>query len=298
MSLNKIQDLNILIKPRNAKYIVVCTYLIFVSANLRAHELWRDELQAWLIAKVSSNPIEVVSNVRYEGRPPLWHEVLWVLTRISESPDSIKILNLLLVSCAAILISRIKILNTFALLGLFFGFYFAYGYSAVSRDYTLILFLISLLAYSESKYNHKVSKIVVGCLIFTNIFGLMFAIGYLTLLAYRTAKIGWKIGNTVEAFLYLGLVSLAMYLIVPPANSNIFSIPSPGLFSDLNEIQIRRAILSIAMPLFPFHEPSDLSKIAMLILVLLAWLVLSYQSKIFITPIIFLVLLNGHFFFY
>lgn len=296
MYLNKIsQKYNEYSKSDDLKNIVIGTYLIFLTLNLREHELWRDELQAWLIAKVSSNPLDVISNVRYEGRPPLWHEILWILSRLNESPDSMKILNFILISSSVILISRIKNINSILFAGLIYGFYFAYGYSTVSRDYTLILFLVSILVYLESNNRNNLAKISACFLLFTNIFGLMFSIGYLTLCKYRSVRIRWKLVDTVESFSFLILTISAIFLVIPPSDSNIFAKPSLSSISNFSETQFRRAFSAFAMPFLPFHEPNDLSKIAIVSVIFITCFFLSLQAKVFIVPIIIMLLINGLF---
>ena len=52
------------------------------------HELWRDELQAWSIAKASTSPLDVIRNTQFEGRPPLWQLLLWPLTRLFDNPNA------------------------------------------------------------------------------------------------------------------------------------------------------------------------------------------------------------------
>jgi hypothetical protein len=49
------------------------------------HELWRDEVQAWLLDRDSSSAIDLLSRQKYEGHPALWQLLLMPLTRISET---------------------------------------------------------------------------------------------------------------------------------------------------------------------------------------------------------------------
>lgn len=59
-----------------AIYLAVSTCLVLV------HEPWRDETQAWLIARAAASPLQLLSLSRYEGHPVLWHLCLWPLTRL------------------------------------------------------------------------------------------------------------------------------------------------------------------------------------------------------------------------
>ena len=46
--------------------------------GLRAHELWRDETQAWAVARDSGSLFQLLATgIRYEGHPPLWYCLLY-----------------------------------------------------------------------------------------------------------------------------------------------------------------------------------------------------------------------------
>lgn len=269
------------------KFFVCLTYLLFVANNLRKHELWRDELQAWLIAKVSSNPLEVIINVRYEGRPPLWHELLWILTRISNSPESMKSLNFILIFFTVILIAAIRNLSPYVFTGLIFGFYFAYGFSTVSRDYTLIAFFIALIAYLESTDRTYASKPIATLLAFTNLFGLMFSLGYLTMMIYRERLLIIKTRKIIEYSAHLTLISIATFLTLPPSDSN---------FDSKFELsQLKNIVSTISLPFLPFHVMPVWIKISVALTFFILWICLSTQSRVFISPIVMVLLLNSVF---
>ena len=58
--------------------------------------MWRDELQAWLLVRDSTNLISLSENLKYEGHPGLWYFILFPLTRFSSNPSSMQILHLLI----------------------------------------------------------------------------------------------------------------------------------------------------------------------------------------------------------
>ena len=49
----------------------VALFLVLGAVNLAHHEMWRDELQHWTIARLSRTPMELYRNTRYEGTPLL-----------------------------------------------------------------------------------------------------------------------------------------------------------------------------------------------------------------------------------
>ena len=60
--------------------------------------MWRDELQAWLLARDSDTPITLLGNLKYEGHPGLWHLILMPLTRLPFGPVSMQIVHVLIAS--------------------------------------------------------------------------------------------------------------------------------------------------------------------------------------------------------
>ena len=49
-------------------------FLIIGAVIAWHHEMWRDEMQAWLIARDAPSVIELFKILkRYEGHPSVWH---------------------------------------------------------------------------------------------------------------------------------------------------------------------------------------------------------------------------------
>ncbi|HXT22188.1 MAG TPA: hypothetical protein VN923_15650, partial [Thermoanaerobaculia bacterium] len=55
--------------------------------------MWRDELQAWMLARVSASPAALFANLRYEGHPALWHLLLWPLAHMTARPEAMQALH-------------------------------------------------------------------------------------------------------------------------------------------------------------------------------------------------------------
>ena len=69
-------------KRRNILY--ACVLLVYVLFNLSfilCHESWRDEAQAWLLARELSIP-ELFAQMSCEGHPCLWHLLLMPLAKL------------------------------------------------------------------------------------------------------------------------------------------------------------------------------------------------------------------------
>jgi hypothetical protein len=58
--------------------------------------MWRDEVQAWAIARASSGPGDLIDNLAWERHPPLWHAVLWVVSRVWTAPGAAHVVGLMI----------------------------------------------------------------------------------------------------------------------------------------------------------------------------------------------------------
>ncbi|SDV01757.1 hypothetical protein SAMN04488544_3530 [Microlunatus sagamiharensis] len=114
--------------------------LVFAAAGallLHAHEPWRDELQAWLIARSSGSPVQLWDNARYEGHPLLWHLLLFFAGLVSGGPATMQVVHLLVGAVMVHLLLRFAPLRRRHRLGLGLGYLMLYEYTVISRNYSL-----------------------------------------------------------------------------------------------------------------------------------------------------------------
>ena len=85
---------------------VVCWFFfaILLGVTIFRHEMWSDELQAFLIARDSHSLADLLNNLHYEGHPALWHLLLLIPSHISWNPAGMQVLNFLLALIEAWLI--------------------------------------------------------------------------------------------------------------------------------------------------------------------------------------------------
>ncbi len=125
--------------------LVTLAYLFVALFAIGHHEMWRDELHCWLVARDSATPWAVVHNRAYDGQPPLWYLLLWALEKTTHDPRSMQVLHV------AIATAVVWVFSSRAPFGrpiraLFpFGYFVAYEYVALSRCYGLALLLALLL---------------------------------------------------------------------------------------------------------------------------------------------------------
>ena len=148
--------------------------LLLVMLALR-HEPWRDEWQAWVIARDSSSLGDVLHNSRYEGHPPLWYFVLWFASRISRDVVAMQLVNAAIgVATAAVVLWRAPFARA-ARIAILFGYFPLYQYGTISRSYGLgLMLLVVTLAVAAQRPRRPLAVAVpLGLMILTSAHALL-----------------------------------------------------------------------------------------------------------------------------
>ncbi len=124
---------------------LLLAYVLYNASLLACHENWRDEAQAWLLARDLSIP-ELFAQMSYEGHPCLWHLLLMPLAKLGLPYVSMNVLSLTIMSVAAALfLWKAPLPLPMKALALF-GFGFSYYYPVISRSYCLIPLFAFMMA--------------------------------------------------------------------------------------------------------------------------------------------------------
>lgn len=110
-------------------------------AQLWHHDGWFDEMQAWLIARASRPPAEVITNLRHEGHPALWHLLLWCSTFISTDCRSVFVVAFLVALGNVSLVVFASPFQRVEKALLIFGNVYVFQYAVMARCYGLGLLL-------------------------------------------------------------------------------------------------------------------------------------------------------------
>lgn len=149
------------------------------------HEPWRDEAQAWMLARDSATLAALAHNARYEGHPLLWHLVLFAAARLSRSNLVLPLVHLLVAGTTAYVVARWAPFTRRLRTVLVFGYFLAYEYAVVARSYALgaallvvTCALLSGAASSEREARRRgwIIAATLGLLPFANAFALVLAI--------------------------------------------------------------------------------------------------------------------------
>jgi hypothetical protein len=150
---------------RKAFWLVVIFAGLSLIGVLR-HEMWRDELQAWTLAKDSSSLADLWQNMGTEPHPMLWHTLLFFLTRITRNPVAMQCLHWLIAVASVYIFVRFSPFTMLQKTLFCFGYFPLYEYCAIARNYSLgmlLLFLFCVLMQRQSR-NYIALACIIGLL--------------------------------------------------------------------------------------------------------------------------------------
>jgi hypothetical protein len=222
-----------------ARIAIAIAGIALVGITILRHELWRDELQAWQIARASHGFHSLVHNLRYEGHPILWFGLLYPLAHAHPGPGAMQLLQFVI---ASVTISVAAWRAPFTLLQklLFvFGYFVLYEYGVLARSYGLgaMLLVVALaLAATPNRRPWAVIGVLFGLIAMTSAFGSLVVIAMLAglgvdeWLRYRSADpadagTGAGLGTLVlgGAFAAAGLVLAYLEAARVPGNAGNYS---------------------------------------------------------------------------
>jgi hypothetical protein len=210
---------------------LVLVFLILSTIGILHHEMWRDELQAWLIARDSESIIDLFRNVRYEGHPALWHLCLYLLSRVTRNPVIMQFFHLGIATTSIYLIAVYSPFSRLQKSLISFGYFSFYEYCLISRCYALgVLFtFLFCILFKAQKKNYLLLFSLLALLANTSFYGTMLAIAFAAtlLIEYRLNK-----GTTfferregiklvLGVFIFMFSLFCVVAQVLPPADSII-----------------------------------------------------------------------------
>ncbi|MEP0772772.1 MAG: hypothetical protein HRF46_00215 [Acidobacteriota bacterium] len=124
-------------QQRLRELVVIAAFAILLGVVVIRHEPWRDELQAWLLARDSGSLWDLWRNSRYEGHPLLWHVLLMPLTRWVGHPVAMQVLHWGIAVAAAATLVFLAPFPLAVRAAVVFSYFPLFEYGAVSRNYAL-----------------------------------------------------------------------------------------------------------------------------------------------------------------
>lgn len=209
---------------------VAAAFLVVGLLNVVHHEMWRDELQAWMIAEWSGSLVELVRNMSYDGHPPLWYLLLYAVTRFTHDPTAMQFLHLGIAAAAVYVFARCAPFSRLNRALFCFGYFPAYEYAVISRNYAagvLCLFAFCAVYRPGAGKRYLALAVPLALLANTSAYGLMLAAALSLMVAYEfvrepgvwgRVRAHWpELGSA--ALVVAGAAAVAAWQMYPPADS-------------------------------------------------------------------------------
>lgn len=162
--------------------VLVTLGMIWYKFNY--HELWKDEWQAWLVAR-DMNTMDMLSFLHYEGHPSLWYLYLqlWTILPIQDA-IAIQIAHVIVVVVAMyILLIRIKLPTIWKIL-LLLSYFMIYEYGIVNRGYILVIVISLALADQIANKRERYLGLSLFLLCQTEVYGVILSVAFLVYLIW------------------------------------------------------------------------------------------------------------------
>jgi hypothetical protein len=233
---------------RFATFVAVAFFAVVALAMLR-HEMWRDELEAFLAARDSTTPVDVVRNTRYNGHPVTWYLLLHAVTRVTHDPRGMQLLHACLATIGVYVFARYSPFSRLQRALFCFGYFPLFEYGVISREYVLgVVMLFAFCAAYGAGANLIVLALIAGLLAQTNAYGLMLSLALVATVIIemflrrgtgdppvfeaqngRAAHVTWM----TALLIFVVAVSLAILQLMPPSDTGTvvgWSLPSWKMF--------------------------------------------------------------------
>ncbi|WP_420266869.1 hypothetical protein [Candidatus Magnetominusculus dajiuhuensis] len=176
---------------RGGRFVLVCVsgFLFLGIFNIMHHVMWRDELEAWMMARDASTLGELFNNIRYQGHPALWFLTLYALSAITPNPLIMQIAHLAIAVGVVYVAVRSAPFTELQKVLFILGYYPFYEYCVISRNYSyglLLLFIfLSLFRPGIKDKNYIYLSIVLFFLCQSNPYGAVIAIALFLMLIFE-----------------------------------------------------------------------------------------------------------------
>ena len=224
--------------------------VVYNAFRLLHHDMWRDELQAFMLAAASATPLELFAKLKYEGHPGLWHLLLWVITRFTSDPIWMQVAHLMIALGIWLLIWRLSPFRPLEKLLLLLSYFLFWEYFVVSRSYALgVLLGLGFVAMRTHRPGQLFWPwVLLGLLANTSVFGTLWS---LVMGGFFAAQ-HWQKWRAMlrGAGLYAAFMALAIATMIPASDFALYAA-KPNLGSGNLDI----ALNFVAGAFLPFYAP-------------------------------------------
>lgn len=157
------------------EHCAIAVFVVLCAVGIVNHEMWRDELQAWMLARDSASIGELWQNIKDEGHPALWHLCLYWLTQWTRNPLAMQLFHLIIATAVVCLFVGFAPFSRLHKALFAFGYFPLYEYALLSRNYAIGVFFMFCfcLLFSQRRRNYLLIAVVLALLANTNLYALL-----------------------------------------------------------------------------------------------------------------------------
>ncbi len=154
---------------------LVLSFFVLSLIGILNHEMWRDETQAWLIARDSLTLSDLYENLKFEGHPALWHLCLFIITKFTHNPFAMQFFHILIATAIVWIFVKLSPFNILQKALFTFSYFPFFEYNLISRNYSLGLLFVFIFCYlfTSKKRNYILLFSSLALLANTNVYGLL-----------------------------------------------------------------------------------------------------------------------------
>jgi len=248
-------------------YSLVGAFLFIGLIGVFHHEMWRDELQVWLVGASAHNYGEFLRNMANECTPFGCYFVDFILSRFTDNPVIAQVFHLLLAAGTVYLIARYAPFTKLQKVLVSFSYFLFFEYSLIARGYALTVFFVFLFCtlYQQVKWKNRYIglSLILFCLANTTGHAVIMALGLLGMMVADylfaqdvTLRKKYKpMQVVVGAVITLIGIYIAMKWISPPAGNHY----SGNWFFGFDQERMARSLRTFWMSLIPIPQLSTLN---------------------------------------
>jgi hypothetical protein len=226
------------------------------------HAMWRDELQAFMLALGSSSLWDLFLKIRVELHPGLWYTLVWLLTRVTSDPMWMQVMQIGLAVGAWIILYRFSPFGRAEKVLILLSYYLFWEYFVLSRSYVLLALIgFAFVALRQYRPQQRfIPWMLLGLLANVHVIGAIWSMALGALLALQKG-VRRNPAQLAGVAIYLALFGLAIATLTPADyglrqtdmrpvrfNSNSVLGVALGAFVPIKLEQVRNAFAFLANP--------------------------------------------------
>lgn len=224
MNLPGIANKNVSPPARIILWLTLGVYIFVACYTMLHHEPWGDELHSWNLAKGSNTFPDLIQNRKYEGHPPVWHIILWLISRFTHNPLYMQLVHVVIAISAVFLLLFYSPFSTVVKVLIPFGYYFIFEYAILSRNYIPGVwagFLICIILTKQFRLKVLLYYVLLMVMSYTHLFAMVLAGSLHVYFIMSVMEDKRKRALMIHLFLGAIVFLSAIYFIKPPANNDL-----------------------------------------------------------------------------